>query len=204
MVENVVGWILNRIRQFGNRFSGTFGNAYRVMYAGTIVKMNYSNYKHDPNPLIFVLYSGVKYTHGLNLNYLNFQEKQYLGRLIYALKRGNQVIDGHTLYLILKRDVYYSLVRKCYRTYFSNLIMSPKMVSSGYTPLNRLVYPYNDPFIVALNKYVNNENLGYTAPVQVAYYPQELRDRINMAIHSVPIGTQSATVSATTPTIRNV
>lgn len=78
------------------------------------------------------------------------------------------------------------------------------MVSSGYTPLNRLVYPYNDPFVTALNKYVNNENLGYTAPVQVAYYPQELRDRINMAIHSVPVGTQSATVSATTPTIKNV
>ena len=86
---NIVGWVLNRIRQFGNRFSGTFGGSYKVMYAGTIVKMTYSNYKHDPNPLIFVLYSGIKYTDGLNLNYLNFQEKQYLGRLIYALKRGN-------------------------------------------------------------------------------------------------------------------
>ena len=207
---NIIGWVLNRIRQFGNRFSGTFGNTYRVMYAGTFVKMNYANYKHDPSPLIFVLYSGIKYTDGLNINYLNFQEKQYLGRLVYAMRRGNQVIDGHSLYLILKRDVYYSIVRKCYRKYFSNLIMSPRMVSSGFTPLNRLVYPYNDPFISSLNRYLNGENLGYTNQ-RVAYYPQELQDRINMAIHSVPIGTQSATIptqqatqSATMPTIRNV
>ena len=119
---NIVSWVLNRIRNFGVRFSATFGNAYRVMYAGTIVKMNYTNYKHDPSPLIFVLYSGIKYTDGLNLNYLNHQEKQYLGRLIYALKRGNQVINGRSLYLVLKRDVYYSIVRKCYRKYFSNMI----------------------------------------------------------------------------------
>lgn len=84
------------------------------------------------------------------------------------------------------------------------------MVSSGFTPLNRLVYPYNDPFISSLNRYLNGENLGYTNQ-RVAYYPQELQDRINMAIHSVPIGTQSATTptqqatqSATVPTIRNV
>lgn len=207
MVGTIVSWILNRIRQFGNRFSGTFGNSYRVMYAGTIVKMTYSNYKHDPNPLIFVLYSGIRYTHALNLNYLNFQEKQYIGRLIYALKRGNQSIDGHTLYLLLKRDVYRSIVRKSYRKYFSNMIMSPRMISAGYTPLNRLVYPFNDPFVVSLNRYLNRENIGYTSPVQVSYYPQELRDRINMAINSVPVGTQSATVgtqSATTPTTREV
>lgn len=199
---NIIGWVLSRIRQFGNRFSGTFGNTYRVMYGGTFVKMNYANYKHDPSPLIFVLYSGIKYTDGLNINYLNFQEKQYLGRLVYALRRGNQVIDGHSLYLILKRDVYYSIVRKCYRKYFSNLIMNPRMVSSGFTPLNRLVYPYNDPFISSLNRYLNGENLGYTNQ-RVAYYPQELQDRINMAIHSVPIGTHSATTptqQATVPT----
>lgn len=209
MPGTIVSWILNRIRMFGNRFSGTFGNSYRVMYAGTIVKMTYSNYKHDPNPLIFVLYSGVKYTHALNLNYLNQQEKQYIGRLIYALRRGNQIIDGHSLYMILKRDVYYSIVRKCYRTYFSNLIMNPKMVSAGFTPLNRLVYPYNDPFVVALNRYLNNENLNYTQPTQISYYPQELRDRINLAIHSVPIGRATVpattpTTPATTPAIRNV
>lgn len=204
MAGTIVNWILGRIRQFGNRFSGTFGNSYRVMYAGTIVKMAYSNYKHDPNPLIFVLYSGIRYTHALNLNYLNQQEKQYIGRLIYALKRGNQVIDGRTLYLILKRDVYYSIVRKAYRKYFSNMIMNPRMVSAGYTPLNRLVYPFNDPFVVSLNKYLNYENLNYTQPIQVSYYPQELRDRINMAINSTPIGTHSATVSATTPTVKNV
>lgn len=198
---NIVGWILSRIRQFGNRFSGTFGNSYRVMYAGTIVKMTYSNYKHDPSPLIFVLYSGIKYTDALNLNYLGQQEKQYLGRLIYALKRGNQIIDGHSLYLILKRDVYYNIVRKCYRKYFSNLIMGPRMVSAGFTPLNRLVYPYNDPFIVALNRYLNNENMGYTSPTRVSYYPEELRDRINMAINSVPIGTQPATVPTSQATV---
>ena len=78
------------------------------------------------------------------------------------------------------------------------------MVSAGFTPLNRLVYPYNDPFIVALNRYLNYENLNYTQPTQISYYPQELRDRIALALNSRPIGTQSATTPATTPTIRNV
>ena len=81
------------------------------------------------------------------------------------------------------------------------------MVSAGFTPLGRLVYPYNDPFVVALNRYLNYENISYTNPTRISYYPQELQDRINTALNSVPIGTHSATVStqsATVPTIRNV
>ena len=88
------------------------------------------------------------------------------------------------------------------------MIMSPKMVSAGFTPLTRLVYPYNDPFVVALNRYVNYENMRYTYPTKVAYYPQELQDRINMALNSVPIGAQrtayggvGAQTPATTPMV---
>lgn len=209
---NIVRWIAARVRMFGNRFAGAFGNSYSIMYYGTIVKMSYANFKHDPNPLILVLYSGVKYTHALNLNYLSHNEKQYIGRLLYSLKMGRQIIDGKTLYLLLKRDVYRSIVSKAYRQYFSNMIMHPKMVSPGFTGLEKMTYPFNDPFIVSLNRYLSGSNMNYVR-TQVAYYPQELRDRVIMAINSTPVG-RSATintsigtqpmVSATTPTERNI
>lgn len=181
---------MNRIRQFGNVFEGTFSNKYHVMYYGTIVKMRYSNFKHDPAPLILVLYSGVKYTHALNLNYLSIQEKQYIGRLLYSLKMGKQVIDGRVLYRLLKRDVYNSIIRKCYRTYFSNMILQPKMVSAGFTPLERNEFPFGDPFIINLNKYLSKGNINYVN-TKVSYYPEELRDRIILSMNSVPVGRTS-------------
>lgn len=203
---NIVNWITHRIQNFGNRFAATFNNQYRVMYYGCIYKMQYSNYKHDPSPLILVLYSGIRYTHALNLNYLNTSEKQYIGRLLYALKKGNQVINSRILYLLLKRDVYTSIVKKSYRTYFSNRILQPRMVSAGFTQLTRLQFPFNDQFIIGLNKYLGNQHQTYTE-TKVAYYPQELQERIIASINSTPVGGRQSTIStqsAMTPTIVNI
>lgn len=197
---NIVSWIIQRAKNFGNKFSGLFSNKYSVIYTGTIVKMAYSNYKHDPAPLILVLYSGVKYTHALNLNYLSTQEKQYLMRLIYALKKGNQPVNTRAVYMLLKRDVYYSIVRKSYRTYFSNMILNPRVVSNGWTSFGLKTQYINDPFVINLNKYLGMQATNVIQS-RVSYYPQELQEQIIQSINSVPVG--RGTTPATRPTIQS-
>lgn len=197
---NIVSWIIQRAKNFGNKFSGLFSNKYSVIYTGTIVKMAYSNYKHDPAPLILVLYSGVKYTHALNLNYLSTQEKQYLMRLIYALKKGNQPVNTRAVYMLLKRDVYYSIVRKSYRTYFSNMILNPRVVSNGWTSFGLKTQYINDPFVINLNKYLGMQATNVIQS-RVSYYPQELQEQIIQSINSVPVG--RGTTPAMRPTIQS-
>lgn len=197
---NIVSWIIQRAKNFGNKFSGLFSNKYSVIYTGTIVKMAYSNYKHDPAPLILVLYSGVKYTHALNLNYLSTQEKQYLMRLIYALKKGNQPVNTRAVYMLLKRDAYYSIVRKSYRTYFSNMILSPRVVSNGWTSFGLKTQYINDPFVINLNKYLGMQATNVIQS-RVSYYPQELQEQIIQSINSVPVG--RGTTPAMRPTIQS-
>ena len=196
---NIVSWIVQRARNFGNRFAGLFSNKYSIIYTGTIVRMAYSNYKHDPNPLILVLYSGIKYTHALNLNYLTPQDKAYLLKLIYMLKNSPQPVNPRNVYAVLKRDVYYSIVRKAYRTYFSNMILHPMTMSNGWTSFNLRTYASNDPFVNELNRILRQ-------PVQqqmvrqnrISYYPEELKERMIQSINSVPVG--RGTSPATTPT----
>ncbi len=209
---NIVRWVINRAKNFGNRFSGLFSNKYSIIYTGTIVKMTYSNYKHDPEPLILVLYSGVKYTHALNLNYLTPQDKAYLLRLIYQLKNANQPVNPRVVYQILKRDAYYSIVRKSYRTYFSNMIVQPRTVSNGWTSFRLRTFSINDPFVNELNRVLGTRvQPQIIRQNRVSYYPQELQERIIQSINSTPVGrgttpattpTTSATTSATTPTNR--
>jgi hypothetical protein len=119
----------------------------------------------------------------------------WFGRMIYLLKKGNQVIDGRTLYQMIKMQRP-SIIRRCYRMYFTQFIQNPRMVSAGFTALGKLQYQSEDPFIQALNaqltpEYINRSN------VRVSYYPEELKDRIIMAQQAIPI--QSGTRSATTP-----
>ena len=122
-------------------------------------------------------------------------DKMWFGRMIYLLKKGNQIIDGRTLYQMLKMQRP-SIIRKCYRVYFTQFIQNPRMVSAGFTPLGKLQYNSEDPFIQALNAQLTPEYVNRSG-VRVSYYPEELRDRIIMAQQSVPI--QSGTRSATSP-----
>lgn len=200
---NIVNWIITRIRNFGNRFSGIFSNKYPIIYTGTVVKMTYTNYKHDPNPLILVLYSGVRYVHALNLNYLTPQDKAYLLRLIYQIKNGAQTINPRIIYQILKRDVYYTIVRKSYRKYFSNMIINPYTVSNGWTSFNLRLANFNDPFITELNRVLNaRPQIQNIRQNRISYYPQELQERIIQSINSTPVG--RGTIPATTPTRKDI
>ena len=187
-----LNWLLDRLR--AKRFSVQTQNPnIRRLYFGTIVKMSYSNYKHDPNPLIWVQYSNQKYTHGINLNYLYFNDKRWFAKMIYLMKKGNQIMDGRTMYKFFKLNRY-AVVEKAYRLYFTNMIHNPRMVSAGITNLDKLIYPYKDPYIDALNKAISTAAIGTTA-VQIAYSQDELRNRIIGAnnirnVHSIKVGQQ--------------
>lgn len=192
---NIVGWIVDRVRTMGARFSYTASRAFGVMYYGTVVSMTYLNYKHDPTPNILVMYSGMRYTHGINLNYLSNDDKQWIGRILFMIKKGGQVIDGRTLYLMIKTQRP-SIVRSAYRIYHTKYISNPRMVSAGFTVLGKLEHPSSDPYIQALNRYLSPaSHRAYS--VRVSYSDTELQERIILAQQSTPL--VSATESATRP-----
>lgn len=169
--------------------------AFGVMYYGTIVSMTYLNFKHDPTPNILVMYSGMRYTHGINLNYLSNEDKQWIGRILFMIKKANQMIDGRTLYLMIKGQRP-SIIRTAYRTYHTRYISGPRMVSAGFTVLQKLEHPSNDLYIQALNRYLTPaKHPAYS--VRVSYSDTELQERIILAQQSTPLA--SATTSATRP-----
>lgn len=182
-----MNWLLSKLRR--RRYSVSTGQLNRnKIYFGTIIKMHYSNWKHDPDPLIWVQYSDRKYTHGINLNYLDISNKKWLARSIYMIKKAGQIIDGRTFYKYIKLNRY-AVAQQAYRLYFSNMINRPRMVSAGITNLDPLVYDFADPFIKALNKSISSTEIS-TTQIQLAYSKTELQDRIIQSTHSRPISQQ--------------
>lgn len=176
-------WIVNKIRF--SRFALT--GRVKLLTFGAIYQGSYSNWKHDPNPQIFVMYSGPRYTHGINLHYMSRSDKMWFFNLIYMIRRGQQVIDGFTLYKLFKMQRM-SIVKTCYRVYFTNLL-NMKLISAGITPLNKIAYTFTrDPFILQLNETIKPTEMA-TAP-RVAFSPTELRERINIAANAQPITKQ--------------
>ena len=190
----VVGWFLAKLR---NRRFAIQSTQNRSLIFGTIYSMNYSNFKRDPNPLILVLYSGPRnfvhvsghYTDGINLHYLSLNDRMWLARIIYMIKKGNQVMNPHLFYRFLKLNRP-SIVRTAYRRYHTSMIHNPRMVSAGWTHLTRLVYPFNDPWIQQLNQTLEPREINYTK-VEVAYSPTELNDRITQALNTKSIHSMS-------------
>lgn len=191
-IRGFFSWIVNKIRY--NRFA--MSTRTRLLTFGAIYYGSYSNFKNDPNPLIFCMYSGPQYTHGINIHYLSIGDKIWLGNLIYMVKRGGQVIDGYTLYKLLKMRRM-SIVDAAYRVYFTNLL-NMRMVSAGITPLDRLIYTnHPDPWITALNEKIRPSEMPSTP--KVAFYAEELQDRINMAVSSIDASRQPVQVSGRAP-----
>lgn len=174
-------WLVNKLRFRRLAVSSqihllTFG----AIYYGT-----YSNWKHDPNPLIWVQYSGPKYTHGINIHYLNAADKQWLANTIYLIKKGAQVIDGLTFYKLLKLRRP-SIVKRAYRVYFTNLL-NMKLVSAGITNLDSVVYMITkDPWVARLNQLIKPSEMK-APPTQIAFSKTELQERIIEASNSISI-----------------
>lgn len=186
-----IGWLFAKLR---NRRYAMQNRTGRSLIFGTIYKMaGYQNWKKDPAPMIYVMYSGQMkfihtqghYTDGINLNYLTTSDKMWLARTIFLMRKGNQQMNGAMFYKFLKLQRP-QIVRTAYRRYHTQMIKSPKMISAGITSLDKLVYPYNDPFIQRLNESIAPTELRYTN-VQVAYSPTELRDRISQVQNTKPI-----------------
>lgn len=83
---------------------------------GDLVLQRYGNWHHDPNPLIFVLYSDALYTHSLNSHYLSKQEAEQLRRLMAYIPPGQQSLT----YKFLKAR--FNSVLRSYRVYKTPLI----------------------------------------------------------------------------------
>ena len=194
-----VSWFLAKLRN--RRYAITHTGGRSLIFA-TIYTMRYMNFKNDPYPLIFVMYSGPRnfihvsghYTDAINLHYLSYADKAWFARIIYLVKKGGQRMDGRTFYRFLKLNRP-SVIRDGYRRYHTSFIVQPKMVSAGWTHLYKLVYPFNDPYIAALNNSLHPKELNKTN-VRIAYSQDELRNRINQTLNSRPIS--KATTSATT------
>jgi len=174
-------WIVSKVRNIRYALSPRT----RLLTFGAIYYGNYSNWKHDPTPLIWCQYSDAKYTHGINIHYLSSYDKAWLANTIYILKRANQRIDGRIFYRLLKMRRP-NIVKTAYRVYFTNLL-NVRLVSAGITPLDRLVYTnFSDPWIAQLNATIKPSEM-VRETVQVAYSPTELRDRIVQAQNATDI-----------------
>lgn len=176
-------YILSKLRNI--QYSITGGNR-RALLFGCVYKMSYRNWKHDPNPLIWVQYSDQKYTHGININYLSPDEKMWLMRTIYNVKKGAQRIDGRVFYQLMKFQKP-SIAKKAYRLYHTNMIMNFKLVSAGITNNDPLVSPFGDPWVLQLNKFISPQRLDESKNIKVAYSQDELQNRIAEAVNAIPI-----------------
>lgn len=190
----VLNWLLLKLKN--TRFAIQHRTAGKSLMFGAIYKMAlYRNWKRDNAPMIYVMYSGPMsfvrvsghYTDGININYLNMSDKLWLARMIFLMRKGNQLMTGALFYKFLKLNRP-NVIRTAYRRYHTNMINNPRMVSSGITNLSKLVYPFNDPFIVSLNKMLAPEELNYTQ-VPIAYSKTEIMDRITQAQNSQNIQT---------------
>lgn len=188
-----IGWLFAKLR---NRRYAIQNRTGRSLIFGTIYKIGtYQNWKHDPAPLIYIMYSGPMnfkntsghYTDGINLNYLTAADKAWFARAIYLMRKGGQQMNAPIFYRFLKMNRP-NIVRTAYRRYHTSMLNRPRLVSAGITNLDKLTYPYNDPFIQRLNESLAPTELRMTN-IQVAYSPTELRDRIAMAQNARPVQT---------------
>ena len=83
---------------------------------GDLVLMKYLNFKHDPVPLAFVLYSDALYTHALNGHYLSRPECENLRRLLSYVPLG----QSRYVYDFLKAR--FNSVLRAYRCYKTPLV----------------------------------------------------------------------------------
>ena len=175
-------WIVDSLRN--RRFSlNPFAKTYTF---GGIYQGVYKNWKTDPTPIAWIQYSNAKYTHAINLNYLDMYEKVWFANLIQTLKKNGDIVDGMSLYKFIKQQKP-SIIKKAYRVYFTSLC-DFKLVSAGITALEKFVYPTSNQFVTVLNKTITNLKAQTPLNIQpIQYSSNEMRDRIIEAKYAIPI-----------------
>lgn len=121
---------------------------------GSIYHGSYKNWKTDPNPLVFIMYSDRNYTQGINIHHLSYPDKEWLKGLIASLALNNNKIDGFVLYQLIKNKRY-SIINTAYRKYFTHML-NLRLVSGGLNPeLNNMAVSISDSYITSLNNALN-------------------------------------------------
>ena len=87
---------------------------------GDLILCRYSNFHHDPTPLVFCLYSDSAYTHGLNSHYLSPAECIQLRKLL------SYVPPGRTQFVYDFIKARFNSVLRAYRRYKTPLIFEIK------------------------------------------------------------------------------
>jgi len=151
----------------------------RLLTFGAIYLGTYTNYKNDRTPLIWIQWSGERYTHGINLHYLSFSDKAWFFRTIYLISKGNQNLTPKNMYLFIKMRRP-EIIKKAYRKYFTSLL-NMRLVSPGITNLHKLVYTdHKEKDILALNKTLEPSEMKLGA-LKIAYSTEELQERVIQA-----------------------
>lgn len=182
-MPSFMSWIVNRLRH--RRFvTASPKRLYQfAFYYGT-----YSNWKHSPRPFIFIMYSGDTYTHAIAVQYMNSSDKAWFGRVLVLLRKGNQIMDGMTMYRFIKSRRP-SIIRDCYRVYFTSLL-NMKLVGAGMTNRWEEVMEgiYKDGWLLQLNENLMPSDMpqGERGP-RIAFSQTELRDRVIAAQNTTPL-----------------
>ncbi|MDR0677012.1 MAG: hypothetical protein LBF97_08270 [Elusimicrobiota bacterium] len=167
----------------------TYGDKYYTF--GTICNGSYLNWKHDPNPSVFVLHGGEpgynlkKMVHGINLHYMPSGDQYRFIRTLYLAYRGQQIISKPLMYQYLKLN-FPNIIKQCYRMYHLEMC-DFKIISPGITqiPLSSC-YPIKDrrDGIIAT---FNNQITKTTTVLenrQIAYNQDELNQHIQESLNS--------------------
>lgn len=107
---------------------------FKVLRKGAIYRINYTQWKTNIRPIIFVLYAGPMKVHALSINspFLNTKDRMvFIAFLKKMLKIQNaENYRGSLLYKIIKTYIR-EVVKKSYRTYKTMYINKIALVSRG-------------------------------------------------------------------------
>lgn len=147
------------------------GTAVIPFAPGRVYKCVYTNYKQDPRPLLFILYSDAFYTHGININYLGGLQRTMM-QMILNMRRSNKPLTGSIMYEFLKMRSP-AIPQIAYRMYFTRYLRG-KLVSDGVSQIpspNKAEFLMG-PFVRQLN------NLIRPTVVNKVRLTQEESDRL--------------------------
>lgn len=103
----------------------------------------YSNWHHDPTPVLFNMHSDSRYTEGLNIRYLNLFQRAQFFYMILKLSRvagGKFVYDGRMMYAIIKK-YYPAFAKVAYRKYHTSMLTGV-LVNNALSPVTPLMELY--------------------------------------------------------------
>jgi len=166
-----------------------------MMTPGAVYYCAYLNWHNDPNPLAFILYSDMNYTHAINIHYISLEEYKELVNMFNKMKKptiGNMFFKN-------PRKFYYEFLKKhfkqfvdiSYRTYFTNqltgIIAHPIMLS-------KIGSRYAERFQVKQHPEISNYKHQSLTDIHVKQLKHDIRE----------YGVQSTTLSVVKSIVRDL